>query len=433
MSSNIIEKLVTEADKKISAFRRDCPAYSPGNVSGLLFGKSNDQVAFVDLVMEGGGVKGIATVGVIYGLEKLGVRFRKVAGTSAGSIVAAIAAAMGSPMNLKAKNMLTIMTQLDFYSFVDGGSDAKALLEAMSEKKSNSFFGKFAYTTRKMVAIARNADDLLENLGINPGNEFRSWITQELRHINHREPFTVGVLDSLCNTGVVCNDDTQLETDLQMVLTDISCQRKAIMPRDLPLYVQDSARAQVKVGDLVRGSMSIPGFFEPFRLKDFDLPNKDETENLKLPGFVTFVDGGVVSNFPLGIFDVGVRGSGNKPKCPTFGILIDERLDRTTPMNPKELTYSKDTTKNIDNLLELGMGIFSTSQEYGDKAYIANDPHAAARVIHVSNQDRNGDRIQTTQFNLDDNDKEDLFMNGVNRAIEFLRHWNFEEYVNLYR
>ena len=42
---------------------------------------------FADLVLEGGGVKGIALVGAISVLEERGYQFRRVAGTSAGTIV----------------------------------------------------------------------------------------------------------------------------------------------------------------------------------------------------------------------------------------------------------------------------------------------------------------------------------------------------------
>ena len=49
-----------------------------------------------DLVLEGGGVKGIALAGAIAVLEERGYKFHKVAGTSAGSIVGALVAA-GSP------------------------------------------------------------------------------------------------------------------------------------------------------------------------------------------------------------------------------------------------------------------------------------------------------------------------------------------------
>ena len=46
-----------------------------------------------DLVLEGGGVKGIGLVGAISVLEEHGYAFHRVAGTSAGAIVGALVAA----------------------------------------------------------------------------------------------------------------------------------------------------------------------------------------------------------------------------------------------------------------------------------------------------------------------------------------------------
>jgi NTE family protein len=52
---------------------------------------------YVDFVMEGGGVLGIALTGYTYVLEQAGIRFLGVGGTSAGSINALMIAALGTP------------------------------------------------------------------------------------------------------------------------------------------------------------------------------------------------------------------------------------------------------------------------------------------------------------------------------------------------
>ncbi len=46
-----------------------------------------------DLVLEGGGVKGIGLVGAYSELSKAGYAFHRIAGTSAGAIVGALIAA----------------------------------------------------------------------------------------------------------------------------------------------------------------------------------------------------------------------------------------------------------------------------------------------------------------------------------------------------
>lgn len=46
-----------------------------------------------DLVLEGGGVKGLGTAGAVLGLLDAGYRFQRVAGTSVGAVAACFAAA----------------------------------------------------------------------------------------------------------------------------------------------------------------------------------------------------------------------------------------------------------------------------------------------------------------------------------------------------
>ncbi|HEY1441635.1 MAG TPA: patatin-like phospholipase family protein, partial [Mycobacterium sp.] len=58
--------------------------------------------AHVDLVCEGGGVRGIGLVGAVDALAAAGYEFPRVAGTSAGAIVASLVAALqaaGEPLS----------------------------------------------------------------------------------------------------------------------------------------------------------------------------------------------------------------------------------------------------------------------------------------------------------------------------------------------
>ncbi|HZD71621.1 MAG TPA: patatin-like phospholipase family protein, partial [Actinomycetes bacterium] len=68
-----------------------------------------------DLVLEGGGVKGIGLVGAIKVFTDAGYRFRRVAGTSAGAIVGSLAAA-----GIPAAQLERIMYDVDYRKFQDG-------------------------------------------------------------------------------------------------------------------------------------------------------------------------------------------------------------------------------------------------------------------------------------------------------------------------
>ena len=68
----------------------------------------------MDLVLEGGGVKGIALVGAISVLEERGFTFPRVAGTSAGAIVGAFVAA-----RMPTGQMRELVSSIDYTRFRD--------------------------------------------------------------------------------------------------------------------------------------------------------------------------------------------------------------------------------------------------------------------------------------------------------------------------
>lgn len=81
-------------------------------------------LAYQSLILEGGGVKGIAYIGALKALDEHGItpQLTAFAGTSAGSIVAALLAAGYSHDELR-----TIMMELDFKKFEDGWNPLRLL------------------------------------------------------------------------------------------------------------------------------------------------------------------------------------------------------------------------------------------------------------------------------------------------------------------
>jgi NTE family protein len=74
-----------------------------------------------DLVLSGGGVKGIGLVGAVVALMDAGYRAQRVSGTSAGSIVGAVVAAASMGDQLSAEEVKEIALQLDYRKFTDPG------------------------------------------------------------------------------------------------------------------------------------------------------------------------------------------------------------------------------------------------------------------------------------------------------------------------
>jgi len=71
-------------------------------------------VPAADLVLEGGGLKGLGGAGAVLGLMAQGYTFPRVAGTSAGAIVGAFVAAGASPTRLE-----QLMSELDYRKVPD--------------------------------------------------------------------------------------------------------------------------------------------------------------------------------------------------------------------------------------------------------------------------------------------------------------------------
>lgn len=227
----------------------------------------------VDLVLEGGGVKGIALVGVLSVLEERGYRFQRVAGTSAGAIVGALVAA-GMPTD----EMATIMQELDYRRFRD--SRGLARLPVVGQP---------------LALVASN--------GIYRGDYLHAWLDELLAER--------GVKTFAQLRGNDPGTSLPPERDYRLVVMASDLTQGAL--RRLPWdYDRYGCKAdEVAVADAVRASMSIPFFYRPVKLRD------RRTNRL-----CWLVDGGMLSNFPVACFD---RTDGQRPRWPTLGIKLSDR------------------------------------------------------------------------------------------------------------
>ncbi|HNV55628.1 MAG TPA: patatin-like phospholipase family protein, partial [Pseudomonadales bacterium] len=174
-----------------------------------------------DAVFEGGGVKGIALAGAIQVAELLGVRWKSVAGTSAGAIAAALLAA-----GYSSRELVTILTrEMDFNKFMDEG------------------------IVDKLPLIGKLASALFEK-GIYEGDYFESWLGQKLAQ---RGVHTFADLR-----------DGQGGYRLKMIASDVTQRKMVVLPDQLPEYGRDPD--SFPVARAARMSMSIPYFFEPVML-----------------------------------------------------------------------------------------------------------------------------------------------------------------------
>ena len=145
-----------------------------GQVTGKKFSDITDKngYQYVDLVQEGGGVLGVALVGYVYVLEKMGIRFLSLAGTSAGSINTMLMSAAGTCDMEKSEWILDCLCNKNLYDFVDGDSDARDFIDALLSDSG---------TLKLATKGAQVIDNFQDDFGLNPGKNFHQWISNLLQ------------------------------------------------------------------------------------------------------------------------------------------------------------------------------------------------------------------------------------------------------------
>lgn len=320
-----------------------------------------------DLVLEGGGVKGTGLVGALTALVERPdpYEFHRVAGTSAGAIVASFLAAGVTTAELK-----QIMTDLDFAEFEDESGLFKHL------KLFGEGFG------------------LLFHEGLFAGDFLHSWVAQ-----------------ILASKGVTTWKDLRIDDDLLpenqryklvVVVSDVSRGLELRLPWDFADVLGVDPDTQL-VADAVRASASIPFFFRPFHLPAAKTHSDGN-------GFVLCTDGGMLSNFPIDVFD-----RAENPRWPTLGVKLSAREQITSA------TWSPNA-----NGLELGKALISTMCDAHDQTYVA-DPYYASRTVFV---DTTG--FSSTNFRLTVTDKATLFDNGHQAGTSFLATWDYQAWRSLW-
>ena len=182
-----------------------------------------------------------------------------------------------------------------------------------------------------------------------------------------------------------------------------------------------------------RASMSIPFFFEPFRVGNVpqnNLAKKNWKElagieangdsGSRIPMTAMFVDGGIMSNFPIGAF----HNVGKIPSMPTFGVKLE--YDQRCKSPDKFPTYGRGGLKD---LAPLAGSIFNSSRHTLDFEFIKRHPDYRHLVQFIPCTYKEGDKIlgyNWLDFNMPDEHKTGLFIQGAKKAIEFIEGFSAE-------
>lgn len=369
---------------------------------------------YVDLVMEGGGVLGFALVGYTYFLEAVGFRFLRIGGTSAGAINALALAALDYE-NGKTKSEIALerLSTINIGLFVDGDEDVQGLIDlAIRDNSRYGLLQKFFPTGIWLWNLYSVKDTLDSNLGLNPGKKFLQWLkkdilgdldtTAKLRKKMRKLPELTNRRDG---TKFIVPENEEL---LKIVTADITTESKIVFPEMARLYWKTPDKSHP--ADFVRASMSLPIFFQPYHRPD--IPQENARENWKecvsyegtTPKECYFVDGGVISNFPINLFH---RENNEPPRMPTFGARLS--VDRDI--------------KEIKNPLSLIDAVFAAARHTLDFDFILRHPDYKQVVTKIDTGNHNW-----LNFDLTNEEKYGLFKIGVEAADEFLRGFNWEKY-----
>ncbi len=326
----------------------------------------------LDLVLSGGGVKGVGLVGAVVRLMEAGYRARRVAGTSAGSIVGSIVAA-GAITDLGPDDIRELAMSIDYRKFLDPG-----VLER--------------------VPLLGPAWAILEGRGVYKGDYAHDFVAEQLKSLGV-ETF-----------GDLRLKDEQLPEQrryrLVVTATDVTRGQLVRLPWDYrDVYGLDPD--EQPVADAVRASMSIPFLFRPVTL----------TSAAGLES--TLVDGGLLSNYPIDTFD---RLDGKPPRWPTLGVTLLPNLpagnDKVIPGLAPVRAFSG------PHLLEQ---VLTTMLVGRDQAYL-NEPWVSARTIRVDSTDVGVVDFDATRAEIDA-----LYRKGYDAATKFLSSWDEASYIRQFR
>ncbi len=422
---------------------------------------------YVNLVQKGGGVLGVALVGYTYILEKMGIRFVRLAGTSAGAINTALMTVIGSKKDAKSIHILKSICELDFFALVDGHPAARSIIKKFISHDDFSIKAKKWILGILILGVALIIADfvflglqhaipylsiatkivfvltgfyflsigvsvfyiarLLKRLknsgfGINPGNFFYDWIKGQLIA---NGVVTVSDLNEKASTlpklHLRADNPESIDTlkgDVTFIASELVTQSKIQFPAMCNLFREKADIDSLQPAGFIRASMAIPVFFESYFINKIPCTSEeikkawlDTMNEPNPPATARFVDGGILSNFPINIFynpDVIV------PRLPSFGIDLDDQ-------NPENESNDASCWTFLGYLGRM----FNTIRSYYDKDFLLKNKVYEKGIGKIPLAGYNW-----LNFFIKDEDKVAMFVLGAKAATQFLLEFDWQEYKN---
>ncbi|MBN1907797.1 MAG: patatin-like phospholipase family protein [Deltaproteobacteria bacterium] len=325
---------------------------------------------FKNLVFEGGGVKGIAYVGALDVLKTKEI-LKDIERVGGTSAGAINAILVG--LNFSQKETKEVLWSLDFKKLMDDS-----------------------------WGVVKDAKRLIEEYGWYKGDFFRGWIGKQIKKKTGNSESTFADIETMKGKGKFKSlyfMGTNLSTGFSEVFS----------PEHTP---------RMCVADAVRISMSIPLFFAAKRSIRGDI----------------YVDGGVLDNYPVKLFDREKYVSGEGGVQTKYYEKINKKVKRMSRPVSKYI-YNKQTlgfrldakeeialfrdhaepvTKKIDNFMDYTWGLINTILNAQQSIHLHSDDWG--RTIYI---DTLG--VKTTDFSLSDDKKQALVKSGATWTEEYFK------------
>lgn len=445
----------------------------------------------IDLVQQGGTMLGVALLGYTYTMERAGVRFRSMAGTSAGAINTLLLSAMpeeiykeDSPFMqgkqaVKSELLAYLVANKDFADLLDRGGIIGRLQKRLIKKVTmigklmpyflmalpiillGISFGIYLFINGNLFTLGNGLKEgeirvydfitgtlgitavflfllflvfrlFKTNMGVNPGTVVYGWLTDILQtsYVNIR---TTKDLKERKKKIVVTSDDPGAapfnDPRIVIIAANLTHNRIVKFPENNKDYWLDEYVELVSPATYVRASMSLPFIFYSFIPRDKHIYQPNAIQK-NIPGttynpegtsslhkLARFVDGGMLSNFPIREFHVPPTAA---PRYPTFGVLLGSGLLQAAAEN-KETIDKKFWGESVFKYV---LSFISTFRNFYDRDFVFTHPEFSQLVQAVDTK-----RFNSLDFGMSLKTKIELFEEGVKAAIKQLEGFDWDKYV----
>lgn len=318
----------------------------------------SQEIDIKNLIFEGAGIRGIAYAGVIQSLEQQGIitDVEKVGGTSAGALIALLIA-----LEYNADDLTDIISNTKFQKFNDGRF---------------IFIGGFSRT--------------INRYGWYRGQKITKWIGHLIEEKTGDSEIT---FEQFNRKGF---------KDLYLTATCLNRQKLIVLSKE--------TYPNMKIKDAVRISMSIPFYYQAVFVDSigntYSKPSKHEN-------FDIMIDGGIIGNFPIQIFDTiivdSLKQSYRIPNYETLGVRVDS-----------DMQIQEDSTSNnlamfpIKNFRDYVSAFYVMIVENLNRQHLTEDDWN--RTISVSSVG-----ISPKVKRLSEHQKQKLIRSGFDNTVRYFK------------